>query len=194
MPFVNGKAPWNKGKKGLQVAWNKGLTRTDPSVEKYASQLEGHKNFKVEFKGCFEKGLTPWNKGTGTDRYWNRREYRELRTRIYERENYTCQGCYVRGGKLTMHHIYPIALFPDQFADDDNVVVFCVACHRLTDTWGLRLVRHRGEFKESLSQTTLSQAREETLLKVQRLAAEAKANAMPVIAATSAPLEREEIV
>ena len=93
-----------------------------------------------------------------------------------------------------MHHIYPIALFPDQFADDDNVVVFCLTCHQLTDTWGLRLVRKRDEFKESLSQTTLSQAREETLLKVQRLAAEAKVETMPVIAATSVPRESEQIV
>jgi hypothetical protein len=27
--------PWNKGKKGLQTAWNKGLTKSDPRVQKY---------------------------------------------------------------------------------------------------------------------------------------------------------------
>ncbi|HLD10780.1 MAG TPA: NUMOD3 domain-containing DNA-binding protein [Candidatus Nanoarchaeia archaeon] len=32
--------PWNKGKKGLQIAWNKGLTKeTDPRVKKYADKL-----------------------------------------------------------------------------------------------------------------------------------------------------------
>jgi hypothetical protein len=41
---------------------------------------------------------------------------------------------------------------------------------------GLRLVRKRGELKEYLSEMTLSQVREETLEKVQRLVAEAKVN------------------
>jgi len=27
--------PWNKGKKGVQTAWNKGLTKSDPRVQKY---------------------------------------------------------------------------------------------------------------------------------------------------------------
>jgi len=30
----NGKAPWNKGKKGLQIAWNKGLKRSNGTSEK----------------------------------------------------------------------------------------------------------------------------------------------------------------
>lgn len=46
-----GHIPWNKGKKGLQEAWNKGLTKeTDCRVEKYANSKRGkqltedHKN------------------------------------------------------------------------------------------------------------------------------------------------------
>lgn len=27
--------PWNKGRKGVQTAWNKGLTKSDPRVQKY---------------------------------------------------------------------------------------------------------------------------------------------------------------
>lgn len=43
-----GKSPWNKGKRGLQIAWNKNKkcpwARNNPQV--------------------FKKGFTPWNKGT----------------------------------------------------------------------------------------------------------------------------------
>ena len=38
-----GQIPWNKGKKGLQTAWNKGLNRKDPRVDKYIRAHEGKK-------------------------------------------------------------------------------------------------------------------------------------------------------
>jgi hypothetical protein len=34
--FKKGSISWNKGKKGLQVAWNKGLTKKDKRVAKYS--------------------------------------------------------------------------------------------------------------------------------------------------------------
>lgn len=45
--------PWNKGKKGCQVSWLKGLTKdTDPRVNRIAEHLS-----------IIRKGRTPWNKG-----------------------------------------------------------------------------------------------------------------------------------
>ena len=40
-----GTEPWNKGKSGSQIAWNKGIKTG------------------VKTEGCFKKGGTPWNKG-----------------------------------------------------------------------------------------------------------------------------------
>jgi len=45
-----GKIPWNKGKRGLQVAWNKGLTKdSDERVAKYGQARKG-KNLTSEHK------------------------------------------------------------------------------------------------------------------------------------------------
>lgn len=49
--FNKNKIPWNKGKKGLQISWNKGLTKeTDKRVKKYSEKLKGNKNFKFRQK------------------------------------------------------------------------------------------------------------------------------------------------
>ena len=192
MPFVNGQpascTPWNKGKIGLQVGWNKGL--------KFPGKGEGHPNYNTELKGCFKKGNVPWSKGTGKERYWNKPEYRAIRKYVYERDNYTCLSCGKTGGRLNLHHLLPVSLFPEYTYEEKNIITLCVKCHSFTDTWGLRLVRKRDEFRETLSsyKTILSQLREETLEKVQRLVTEASVNDHAGNVTTSVPPEREEIV
>lgn len=55
--------PWNKGKKGCQVAWNKGLTREDERVRKYSDAKMG-------------KSHVPWNKGKkGSQVAWNKGKF-----------------------------------------------------------------------------------------------------------------------
>jgi len=47
---MKGRTPWNKGKKAVQVAWNKGLTSaTDERVKSYGKKLKQTKNTK-EYK------------------------------------------------------------------------------------------------------------------------------------------------
>lgn len=42
--WKKGRTPWNKGMKGVQVVWNKGLTKeTDPRVAKYAKKCRKRK-------------------------------------------------------------------------------------------------------------------------------------------------------
>ena len=69
--------PWNKGKTGLQVGWNKGL-KLKPMSEEQKEKLrlanigkvltEEHKK-KIGIKNSISrKGCTPWNKGKETEK------------------------------------------------------------------------------------------------------------------------------
>jgi hypothetical protein len=134
----NGGIVWNKGKKGLQIAWNKGLS--------------------IYCGGGFKKGCTPWNKGLKgcmggeasphwkggltplSKRLQNSLEYKLWRKSIFERDDYTCQMCGIRGGDLEADHIKPQSLFPKLRFAIDNGRTLCLVCHKATETWGYKLV------------------------------------------------------
>ena len=52
---------WNKGKKGLQVAWNKGLDKRDERVRKYSEAKIGR--HRIEWNKVKKNCQIPWNKG-----------------------------------------------------------------------------------------------------------------------------------
>lgn len=57
-----GKIPWNKGTKGIMVAWNKGLTVEDKRVKKYVEKMRisnkgKHFSPSTEFKKGENKGM-----------------------------------------------------------------------------------------------------------------------------------------
>jgi hypothetical protein len=80
-----------------------------------------------------------WSGGTyGTERHtlMGRIEYINWRKSVFERDNYTCQICYTRGGKLEADHIIPYIADKSKALDLDNGRTLCKECHRKTDTWG----------------------------------------------------------
>lgn len=56
-------------------------------------------------------------------------QYREWRKNVYERDDYTCQKCKVRGGELHAHHLYSYSQYPDKRVCIDNGITLCVDCH-----------------------------------------------------------------
>lgn len=56
-------------------------------------------------------------------------EYFEWRNAVFIRDNYTCQCCKVRGGKLHAHHILPFATYPKNRYDVNNGITYCAECH-----------------------------------------------------------------
>ena len=54
---------------------------------------------------------------------WN-----EIRLRIFERDDYTCQYCGSHGGRLECDHVYPVAKGGGH--DDENLATACFKCNR----------------------------------------------------------------
>lgn len=123
--------PWNKGKKGLQVAWNKGETKeTNDSVKKYAES-------KVGVGRPDMKGKEPWNKGmTGVktsnkgQTAWNKGKPSKFKGLTYE-EAY---------GAVTAKEVIEKRRISKQefWEKNKNKVVTCPHCNK---TGGINLKR-----------------------------------------------------
>ena len=56
------------------------------------------------------------------------------RMAVFERDNYTCQMCTERGGKLEAHHIHPVRDHKNDLVmyDVGNGITLCKKCHNTT--------------------------------------------------------------
>lgn len=95
-----------------------------PKTEFTSDRTRGDKN--INWKG----GITPLNMQIRQSA-----EYKDWRTKVFNRDNYTCQEC--GGSGLTLHadHIKPFAYFPELRLVIDNGRTLCVSCHRKTPTY-----------------------------------------------------------
>lgn len=55
-------------------------------------------------------------------------EWYLLRSAVFERDDYTCQYCWVRGGRLECDHVVPVSRGGTH--DLSNLVTACFACNR----------------------------------------------------------------
>lgn len=66
------------------------------------------------------------------DNFRHQRDYKNWRTLVYERDNYTCQCCDKAGGRLNAHHVYPFANYEELRFCVDNGITLCEDCHDST--------------------------------------------------------------
>lgn len=69
-------------------------------------------------------------------------EYKLWRTAVFERDNYTCIWCGLKGGNgvkviLNADHIKPFCDYPELRFAIDNGRTLCIDCHKKTDTYGI---------------------------------------------------------
>ena len=62
-------------------------------------------------------------------------EYKNWRRAVFERDDYTCQACGIRGKKLNADHVMPFALYQDLRFEVLNGRTLCLGCHKKTDTY-----------------------------------------------------------
>ena len=107
-----GKTPWNKGKTGIYS--NKVLQKMrDAAKCRYGDK---NPNWKVGLAFIGQeirktKDFLTWKKD------------------IFKKDNYTCQKCLKRGGKLHAHHIIPFAICDEERLELSNGATFCPECH-----------------------------------------------------------------
>ena len=104
-----------------------GVKETEETRLKKSVALKGEKNHN--WKG----GISDQN-----DRTRKSAEYQIWREQVLKRDNYTCQHCKKRGGKLHADHIKPFALHPELRFALENGRTLCIPCHHKTDTHGYR--------------------------------------------------------
>lgn len=101
-----------KGKKREGV-WNKGKrAKEDPRI------LSGERN------GFWKGGKLKDQKDRKSS------DMKLWRLEVYERDDFTCQMCGERGGKLEAHHINPYTDYPDLRFEVTNGITLCRECHR----------------------------------------------------------------
>ncbi len=104
---MNGKRAWNKGLRGLKNP-SKGLPRL---------QVRGENAWN-------------WKGGLKGKNYLERRKFQStIQKQVFERDDYTCQICGIRGVDLQVDHIQSWADYVELRFSIDNCRTLCAKCH-----------------------------------------------------------------
>lgn len=57
-------------------------------------------------------------------------EYKKWRMAVFQRDNFTCQMCFIVGKNLQANHIKKWSLYPELRFSIDNGITLCKGCHK----------------------------------------------------------------
>ena len=95
--------------------------------------------FKGENSSNWKGGITLLNHKIRTSN-----EIKQWRKSVFERDNYICQHCNVRGGELHSHHIKSFARYPELRFDINNGITLCKNCHK--EIHRINKIDYKGNF------------------------------------------------
>jgi hypothetical protein len=110
-----------------------GKKRDVETINKIIKKKKGIHNKKLSGANSYfwKGGVTPINKVIRMSL-----ETKLWREAVFIRDNWTCQSCKAKGGKLQAHHIKSFSQYPELRFSIDNGITLCVNCHKFTDNYG----------------------------------------------------------
>ena len=130
----------------MKHVWiNKDMSNSINALLKYGKSYRfkngEHHSLKTEYKyndtritgknnHNWKGGITPLNKKIRKCQKW-----KKWRLQVFERDNYTCQYCKLKGVFLHPHHLKPVFMCIDtldleSIFDVNNGLTLCVECHK----------------------------------------------------------------
>jgi hypothetical protein len=120
-----GKKTSEEARQKMSEVW---LRRTPEELAEIGKKI-GERQ-RGENNPYWKGGITPLQKQIRTSR-----TYKEWRTQVFKRDNFTCKECGVRGVELHADHIKPFALYPELRTKLSNGRTLCVPCHKKTPNY-----------------------------------------------------------
>ena len=111
------KEKMSKSHMGLNT-WMKGKKLSKETRKKISFATKGEKNY------WWKGGITPINTTIRQSL-----EYRLWREAVFKRDNWTCQWCKQRGGKIHADHIKMFSIYPELRFSVENGRTLCKKCH-----------------------------------------------------------------
>lgn len=105
----------------------------------YSNKFCSHNCYKH-----YQKRVATYSRGLLADLY----AWKKWAEAIYIKDNFTCQKCGKRGGRLHAHHLYMVSEYPEMAFDCDNGRTVCVPCHKAIHRYFRTAGRKQGEFRE----------------------------------------------
>jgi len=165
---VQMKADYASGKR--KAAWT-GKKQSKESIEKRKLTMIGYKHSpetRLKIAASKQGAKSHFWRGGKTEQTRLIRqssEYKMWREAVFKRDDYTCQVCHIKGGRLNADHIKPFAKFPELRMELGNGRTLCHQCHKKTESYGVndwqkRTRNNLGHFKgfKSESQLTANQS------------------------------------
>jgi len=130
-----------KDSRGKPGYW-KGKKHTQQYKDKMSKLLSGKGNPRYgkavseETREKISRSVYDYNRKAGNGETSENRKLRSSkkfsiwRRHVFKKDNWTCQKCGKRGGRLHPHHIYNFADYADLRFEIDNGITLCKKCHR----------------------------------------------------------------